>query len=160
MLILSLITWIVAVYTLRTALFGHPVYRLLNAYSVDFLQAVEHTVLSSKQNISRDQAEFLQQFSRISLLALAAFVLELILLLIMWYMHIQTLLCLLLFSKNMTLVAAEISVMRHQREPGQLFLYLLELPQWLRNLYRGSALLSGIAFAWLFVHITFGINAS
>ena len=142
MWLLSMGLWLVVVYSMRVALFGNPLYRLVARADAAVLDHLDRAATVGNAVIDESSVLFLQRFSRLTLLELGAFVLEMGLLVTLWLTEKLEWLALFLFCKNLLLVALSIAMARRHADRG-LFAGMLDLPAWVVRLDRVSAFVSG-----------------
>lgn len=152
---LSIAVWCVVIYSFRIALFGNPLHKLLVTTDARLLSRTEAIVHEGQAPPSDDPAaELLRRFSRLTLLELGAFILEMVLLIFFVLSDLlpraMVWMCVALIGKNILVLAGSIYYARIQASRNELFGSLRALPGWLLWLDRISALLSGVAFLLLF----------
>lgn len=152
MLFLSIGLWGVVVYSLRIGLFGNPLSRHIAGVDPELLRRIDALTNAGELPQTAAEAAFLTRFSRLTLLELGAFVIEIGLLTILWHQGRLVWLCLALLLKNLVLFAVSVMLARGRPRDG-LFGSLLTLPEWLVRLDRLSAWASGIGCLILFLAI-------
>lgn len=152
MLLLSIGLWCVVVYSLRIGVFGNPLYRHIAGVDPELLRRIDAFTNAGELPQTSAEAAFLKRFSRLTLLELGAFVLEIGLLTALWHQGRLVWLCLALLLKNLALFAGSVMLARGGPRDG-LFGSLLTLPEWLIRLDRASAWVSGVGCLILFLAI-------
>lgn len=152
MLLLTIGLWFVVVLSFRVVLFGNPLYRQLVHADRDLLAGVEEVVNQEKDRATEDEMHFLRRFSRLTLLELAAFLLEIALLFVLYAMDVLIWLTVALLVKNALLLIVSALVAR-RRTDHRVLAGLVDLPGWLIWSDRASALLSGVGCFLLFLAV-------
>ena len=152
MLVLRISLWIVALASLRVALLGNPVYRLLKCAPPPLLQRLDQIAAGEAQPETETEIVFLKKFWQLMLVGLALIVMEVSLLTYLWVSQTLGWLALGILAKNLVLIAFSASFMQVYVEDG-LFQSLLSLPRWLVVSDRLSALISGCAFVVFFLAV-------
>jgi len=156
MLIVSISMWAVVVYSIRVAVFGNPLYVCVVDADLSLLESLEDVATGRRSAAAGEESVFLRHFSRLTLLELVMFVLEVGFFFYAYAARLVQWLALLLLAKDAVLVALSVAVARRQAEDG-LFLSLRLLPSWLVWGDRLSALASGVG-AFVFFLAVNGIG--
>ena len=151
-LLISIGLWCVVVYSVRVAAFGNPLFMLLTQADPNLLRHCEAVSLGEAEPASEEELKFLQLFSRLTLLELAAFILEMSLLAFLWVSNTVPWLTFALLLKNVLLLALSV-VMARSRMGDGLFRSLLDLPPWVVWLDRASGLISACGVLILFLEV-------
>jgi hypothetical protein len=149
-LVLSIGLWCVVVCSLRVALFGNPLYRHVARADPDLLTGAERIATHANYSATDSEVRFLQRFSRLTLLELGVFLLEIGLLLYLWLSRTMEWLAFALLMKNLILMAVSAAIARAHSGEG-IFESLLALPGWLIAADRVSAFVSGAGCLVLFL---------
>ncbi len=162
MFLLILAIWVVLIFSLRVALFGNPLHRLVSRQPPQLLEHLDRRMEGKAlpPDLSEPEADFVRRFSRLAVLELVLLILEIAILvffLLSWdftYMAYYWL-CLAILLKNILsfFLSWFYSQSRRRRETG-LFRQLMQAPVWLRRLDRLSAALSAAAFILLLLKIS------
>ena len=154
MLLLSIMTWIVLVYSFRVMVFGNPLVRWLQQTPLELLQRLDQSTSDESQfaRIGPEDLALLRRFVFYQALELALFFLEVGLLLFFWYRGTLPALCITLLVKNIAVLGVGI-VAVYSTEARPLFIHLRTLPRWLIVLDRLSQTISGAGFALLFLQV-------
>ncbi len=150
--VVSLALWIVVVYSARVAAMGNPLYNHVANAGTDMMRQAELIIASGQPVRNQEQYLFLRRFSRLTMLGMAMFVLEMLLLLYLWSTRTMTWLTLGLVAKNMVGLLVSLGMARSSVAEN-MFQNLLTLPRWLILADRGSALLSGAGCLILFLTV-------
>lgn len=148
--LISLGMWGVAVYSLRVACCGNPLYVTVLRAEGAVLREAERVMAGQREPGDAAEAAFLRAFSRYTLLELAVFGGEVGLLAYLLWGRRLVWLAALLLVKDLLLVAVAAGLARRRVGTG-VFRSLRELPAWYLWLDRGSALLSGLGFLAAFL---------
>jgi len=149
-LFLCICLWAVVVWSCRVTLFGNPLYLHLRSADEDLIARVEDIIGGKRAATTEPEVRFLQLFSRLTLLELGVFVLEIGLFVYLYVSDILPLLALVALAKGLLLLLVSAFLARTRTREG-LFDSLLALPNWLIIVDRFSAFLSGVAalvFFW------------
>ena len=152
MLALSIGLWCVVVCNLRVAFAGNPLYLHLVRANAEFLRGLDKVASGGRAAASEPEVRFLRRFSRLTLLELAVFVLEMSLLVYLWLSRTMEWLSFALLVKNLFLFALS-AAMAPALMRESLFQSLVVLPSWLIRLDRLSALISGAGAFVLFLGV-------
>ncbi|NOY79372.1 MAG: hypothetical protein GXP31_00050 [Kiritimatiellaeota bacterium] len=152
MLALSILEWLVVVFSLRIAVMGNPVFTLLSRADPAAIERMDAmTAGPGPQSLpAAEDIRFLRTFMRWTLIELVLFLVEVGLLVYLLWTDILPLLCAILLGKDLAMVALSFYIARQQEGPG-LFGALCRLPRWLIWTDRISALTSGAGFLVLFM---------
>ena len=159
MLVLAVGIWCVVVYSFRVAFFGNPLYNQLQRTDTAVIEGAEEAATEGLDRTTQSEALFLQRFSRLSLLELGAFLLEIGLLVYLLVAGTLFWLSLVLLMKNVVMVAVSFSFARMLTDGEGLFRSMRQLPRWLVWLDRASATVSGCGFLYVFVTVSGLLNA-
>ena len=156
MLVVSIGMWAIVVYSVRVAVFGNPRYVWVRDADPLLLDRLEAVALGTRSPFPGPETVFLRRFSRLTVLELVMFVLELALLSYAYFGRLVQGLALALLAKNAVLIGLSIAVARRRTHEG-VFSSLRVLPQWLVLGDRLSSLVSG-AGAFVFFLAVNGIE--
>ncbi len=147
---LSLIAWVVLVYSVRVAGWGNPLYVCLRQASEAERFRIQQVASEGRFPASPDEQRLVRSFSRLVILELVAVVAEIGLLL--WVLGSDRLrwLAIALLAKNLGVAALSWRQARQSRELSVMD-SLACLPGWLVWLDRGSALLSAAGCLVIFL---------
>ncbi len=151
-LALSILEWIVVVFSLRIAVAGNPIFTLLSQADPAAVERVDAlTAGPGPESLpTEEDVRFLRTFMRWTLTELVLFLIEVGLLIYLLWIDTLPGLCAILLGKNLAVVALSFHIARQQDGPG-LFGALCRLPRWLIWTDRLSALASGVGFLVLFL---------
>jgi hypothetical protein len=156
MLVLSILSWLVAVYSLRVAVFGEPVHNLLWRIDTATLRNLDVLVQSQVKHEDMlphdaESLRILRRFSRLTVLGLAGFGLEMGLLVYLVIVDQLVWLSLALLFKNVLGMSVSLYYARAKTSSESVFLSIRNMPAALVWLDRLSAGLSAAAFMWIFL---------
>jgi len=137
------------VWSCRVTVFGNPLYLHLRSVDEDLLARVEEIVGGERAATTEPEVRFLQHFSRLTLLEIGVFILEVVLFTYLYLSGPLPTLAFVALSKDLLLLFASAYHARTQLREG-VFASLLAFPPWLIVLDRVSAFLSGAAAFVLF----------
>jgi hypothetical protein len=146
----SLISWVLLVYSVRVAGWGNPLYVCLCQASEAERFRVQQVASEGRLPASPGEQRLVQSFSRLVMLELVAFVAEIGLL--VWLLGSDRLrwLAIALLAKNLILAGLSWRHARQSRDTGVMD-NLVRLPGWLVWLDRGSALVSAAGCLVIFL---------
>lgn len=150
--LISLALWIVVVHALRVAVMGNPLYNHVASAGTNLMRQAELIVASGQPVRNEEQYLFLRRFSRLTMLGLAMFVLEMLALLYLWSARSMTWMTLGLIAKNMVALIVSLGMARSSVAEN-MFQSLLALPRWLILADRVSALVSAAGCLVLFLAV-------
>lgn len=151
-LIVSLISWVLVVYSVRVAGWGNPLYLCLRQASDAERGRVQQVVSEGRLPATPGEQVLVQRCSRLVMLELVAFVAEMGLL--VWLLGSERLrwLAVALLAKNLILAAVSWRQSRRYRDGGAMD-GLARLPRWMVWLDRGSALVSAAGCLVIFLDV-------
>lgn len=138
----SLVLWIVVVYSVRVAVFGNPLYRMVQTADATLLARVEAATAGEINEVTEDELRFLRRFSRLGVLEMLMVFVELVVFGALWWVGTHPLLSMGLFLKNIAMLGLSI-VLAYVYMADGVFEALLGLPRWTGLVDRLSALVSG-----------------
>ncbi len=150
MFFISVGLWGVVLYNFRAAMFGSAPYRLVTSADPDFLEAVARVAAGDNMPVTQDEFVFLKRFSRLTMLELGMFILEVGILVFLFLSSILEWLSFILLCKNLLMIAVGATATRGRLQ-NNIFKSLVALPQWLIVLDRVSAALSAVGAFILFL---------
>jgi len=152
LLVTSIGTWAVALFSARVALLGNPLLNLVAHQEADLLGRADELTKGEHHPEPGPETELIRRFSRVVLLELVMLALE-VAMLVMFLLEGQLpLLCWLLLGKNLLLLAASLWASRCLNTDG-VFSGILSIPSWMVWTDRISAALTAAGFAVLLLHI-------
>lgn len=152
MFLLGIGIWWVIIYSLRVTFLGNPLYVLVESSDPDLLEHLEIIVQRDRAQATESELRFLQLFSRLTILELVMFVMEIGLLIVLFRRSVLPELVLVMIAKDLLLVLLSSVVCWKYVDEG-LFKALLGIPAWLLNLERLSAFLSAAGGLVLFARL-------
>lgn len=146
----SLVSWVLLVYSVRVAGWGNPLYVRIRQTGEAERFRIQQVASEGRLPASPDEQRLVQSFSRLVILELVAFVAEMGLL--VWLLGSDRLrwLAVALLAKNVIVAALSWHQARQFRDMGVMD-SLLRLPGWLVWLDRGSALVSAAGCLVIFL---------
>lgn len=132
--------------------FGNPLYVLVDSSDRNLLEHLETIVQRDRAQATENELRFLQRFSRLTVLELVMFVMEIGLLIVLFRRSVLPGLVLGIIAKDLFLVLVSSVVCWRFADEG-LFKALLAIPGWLLNLERVSAFLSAAGGLVLFARL-------
>lgn len=153
MLLVSIGLWIVVVYGTRVAVAGNPVHEHLARCDPGLLKRCEPVVAGMRPAADADELYVVRRFYRLFMLGLFMFVLELVLLIGLWWSRVMPALCVGLLLKNALAVVISIAVSRTYYVGERPLQGMLSLPSWVVVSDRVSSLISAVGFLPLFLCI-------
>jgi hypothetical protein len=149
--ILSFLTWAVAVGCAVLSLAGNPVYRLCRRTPAPILQAAVTTIEQDNlEEADDDVTSFIQLASRWLLTLLALFLAELAVCVYFVSQRPTFWLCWFVLAKDVIAVAASFLLVHKRRWPNPIAA-LRELPPWVMRWERVNYFLSAVCFVVLFL---------
>jgi hypothetical protein len=130
------------VYSVRVAVLGNPLFRMVQRADATLLARVEAATSGELSEITEDELLFLRRFSRLGLLEMLMVLVELLVFGALWWVDTLPALSLGLFLKNIAMLGFSI-VLAYVYMADGLFEALLCLPRWTGVVDRLSALISG-----------------
>jgi hypothetical protein len=143
----------VVVLSARVAIWGNPLYLLLERTDSHVLQKADQIALEKRPPDGDGEVAFLRSFSRLTLLELGVFVLELALLVTLWVRGTMPNLSVGLLFKNLLMVLVSAGMARGNTDDKGMFESLRALPPWLVLGDRLSALISAAGCLLLFLTV-------
>jgi hypothetical protein len=143
LLLTSFSLWLVAVYALRAACFGNPLSRYLAGATEELICQADELATHGSEQATPETLHFVQGFSRRFILGMAVLVLELALLIRLFWIDVLPWLAMGLLVKDLLFAAIGSLAAGHLRTDDKLLSTLRTLPPWLLHLDRAGALLSG-----------------
>lgn len=153
----SLISWVLLVYSVRVAGWGNPLYLRIRQASDAERFRIQQVASEGRLPASPGEQLLVQSFSRLVILEFVAFAAEMGLL--VWLLGSDRLrwLAIALLAKNLMLAALSWHHARQFRDTGVMDC-LARLPGWLVWLDRGSALLSAAGCLVIFLDVNHLLN--
>lgn len=151
-LIISILSWVVFIYSARVAIFGNPLWVLIQRTTPEERVKYDRLLQGETEDLMQAPAEmraFLSTFGRWSLAELFLFLLELGLLVFLWRERVLPGLCLGLLIKDLAVAGASITVAIRLRRVEALFELTARIPGWLIVTDRASAAVSAVGFLLL-----------
>ena len=152
MFFISVGLWGIVLYNFRAVILGSAPYRLVNSAESDFLDAVARFAAGENVSVTQDEFVFLKRFSRLTMLELGMFILEMGLLIFLFISNIKEWLSFILLAKNLLMLVVGAAATRGRIETN-IFTSLRALPGWLIVLDRVSAALSAAGGLILFLAV-------
>mgnify|MGYP006292167517 FL=1 len=152
LLFISIGLWAIVLYSFRVAFFGNPLWQLLQETDPGVIEGAEDLTQSGGASATTDEVAFLRRFSRLTLLELGLFLLEVFLLIYLWVSGTLAWLAAGLLAKDLVLVGVSAFLARGRGSDG-VFTSLLKLPKPFVWTDRASALVSCIGFLVLFLAV-------
>ena len=149
-LALSIGLWCLAIYCLRVALLGNPLYQIVVQGGQGLLTRAEQMLEDRRAPASDAEVMFMRRFSRLTLLEFAAFLGEVGLLFFLLWRRTLVWICAVLLVKNLAVIILGIFMARRHAAHG-VFRSLLQLPAWYVWVDRTAALVSGIGLLVTFL---------
>lgn len=162
MLLIGIGAWCVVIFSIRVALFGNPIYRLLQNASAGTLSDAERIARNASSGSEVDDQAFalLKNFSRLTLLELGVFLLEIALLIYLLVSRTLFGLSIALLAKNMVALGVSMYYARRQSLDRGLLESLRDLPRSVVVMDRLSSLVSALGFVVVFLVAAGFVNAS
>lgn len=152
-LLQSIALWAVALFSLRVAVAGNPLYTLILRSEPSFLKGVDELLTGERQpEPGAPETSFLRRFSRLVLLELVVVGLEVGMLVFLLLQHRMLPLVWTLLGKDIAMVAVS-GWGAALRRNGGLFASLQNLPRWMVVTDRVSSLVSGVGFLILLLAV-------
>ncbi len=154
MLLLSIALWGIVLFSFRVAFLGDPVYQHV-AETDDHILDKAQKIISSRQSVpaGEDEIHFLKRFSRLTILEVAVFLLELAILGTLCYMMIVPWVAGALLAKDLLVVIVSFIVAKKKTSEKGIFTSVTDLPRWLIRADRFSAFISGAGCLFLFIYV-------
>ena len=153
MVLLSILLWLVLIYNLRVAIKGNPLANFLLNTERQQLEKVEGKTQRMQSPSDEKSLQILQNFSRLTLLELGAFLVEMAILLYLMYNDKMFFLCSALLVKNILAIAVSLLYAKKIRSSASFMSSFHELPKGLHIMDRISALVSGIGLLYIFLEL-------
>lgn len=153
MIVTSIVIWILLIYNFRVAIKGDPLATFLFGTERKKLEETEKVFQQEGLNLDNETVSLLKRFSRITVLEIATFLAEMIILASLMYQDRLFWLCLALFMKNCLMVAVSVTYARQKRSGDKFMSSFHDLPRWLHTVDRFSALLSALGLVYIFISI-------
>lgn len=156
MLFASICLWFVIVYSVRVAVCGNPAF--VHVVRADSLLLARAEALAAGESVEAGEAEiiFLRRFFMFSLLELVMFLLEVVVLAILWWKDVWPILTFSLLVKDCATVALSLIATWFSLRGG-VFEAVLSLPRSIVLAERASAGISAVGSIFLFVFINRGV---
>ena len=148
----SIILWLVAVYTARTALCGNPLTRMVRRAEPEFAARLDALTMHQAGEITVEELRFLRRFSRLGLLEMIMLGVELVLFAVLWWRNVLPVLTLGIFLKNIVMMGFSV-VLAYTYMANGVFRALLALPPWIGFVERASALVSAAGALATLLHL-------
>lgn len=150
--------WFVVIFAGRIALFGNPLYRMVNDADTALLNGVDAVMMGERQPATPAEVGFLRDFTRQTLLQLGMLVTELALLAHLWWVKILPALTAALMIKNLLSIVIGMSLAHRERKRGALA-FVLAMPRTLIVAERIGAAISAVGALILFLVVNGMVTA-
>lgn len=118
MILVSFGLWFIVVFGFRLAVFGNPLYTMAQGASPALLKGVDALFMGERAVAIPEEVLFVRRFTRNMLLQLAMLLLEVVLLLHLWWIRVLPVLAVALLAKDLLGVATGVMVARRDRSRG------------------------------------------
>lgn len=153
MVLLSILLWLVLIYNLRVAVKGNPLAKFLLNTDRRQLEKIENNTQKMQSSADEHSIRILQNFSRLTLLELGAFLMEVFILIYLMYVDKMFFLCFALLVKNILAIAISLLYARKARSAASFMSSFHDLPKSLHVMDRISSLISGIVMLYIFFEL-------
>ncbi|MCK5803697.1 MAG: hypothetical protein KAI66_12725 [Lentisphaeria bacterium] len=150
MLLVSVGLWIVIVYNVRKLFRGNPVARLIQTTDIETVTGAEGLTLGEKEEGTDEEMRFVRQFTRLTLLELGVFALEMGLAGFLLANNTMPWMCAILLLANVVLLLIGMVGGWHHAEGG-VFRTILSMPPWIFHAERIGGAVTAAASAPLFL---------
>lgn len=151
LIVLSIGIWCVLVYSVRVAVFGNPLANLLLKKNYEDLQNAESAVQKGPAGMNSQDIHLVRRFSRLTLLELIVFLLEVGILMYLIFAQTLVWMCVAILAKDVVAMLLSVSCTRRASREGGLLTAFTNLPRWLHVADRISAAISAVGFIYLFL---------
>ena len=153
MFLIGIGAWCVVIFSIRVAVFGNPIHLLVCRADPDVLSAAEEIARHGSAERVTDERVFvlLRRFSRLTLLELGVFLLEVGLLIFLLTSRILFWLSAALLAKNLFALGVSMYYARRQSPGTGLLESLRDLPRGVVLMDRVSSLVSAAGFVVVFL---------
>ncbi len=141
------------VFSFRVAFGGNPIVTFLQRSENDLIEKAQAVVAGQRETAEEEEFLFIRHFSRLALLELGGFLVEVAVLIWVWYFQIMPWLALGLLVKNVITVGISAVMTRTQMDESGIFKTLLKLPNWVFAADRVSAFISGAGCLVIFLKV-------
>lgn len=151
---LSVVVWLLALYSLRVAVFGDPLCAAVAGADAALLRRAGLVMRGGDApGAGAPEAVFLRRFTRLGMLELAASLAEVATLAFLLRYRMLPWLAVALLAKTFVLLALEMWFVRRRRAAADIFEQLRRLPAWYLWLDRGAALASALGLVAMFLAV-------
>ena len=149
MIVISLLTWLIVIYSLKIVVVGNPAYDLVRSAPKAILKDAAN-YLEGDEIISDDSSSlFVQQFLRLTTITFVLFVVEIGILFYFILKDPQLGIPWIILVKNVIMVVLGYNA--HRQVNGNVFESILDIPSWAIFCERISYLITAAGFLFLFM---------
>jgi len=153
MVLLSILLWLVLIYNLRVAVKGNPLATFLLNTDRQQLEKIENNTQRMQSSADEKSFRIIQRFSRLTLLELGTFLVEMFILIYLMYNDTMFPLCSAILVKNILMIGVSLGYARKIRSSASFMSSFHDLPEGLHIMDRISALISGIGLLYIFLEL-------